>query len=328
MKRNAIAFSIAALLGMGLTTSVSAITLYETAEGDYVKLNGRIEVGGWFGKSHNDLGEEWTWYQGYADDTFADISFEGRTGDVYGVLDIDFERMTWTQDNEFQTVLDKVYVGWEFLPEHFVEFGRNDTAYDDVDSHGDFSVDSAREVKEAGDQDNTIKYQGSYNNVQMGMSYSLRGWDEYLTDSREGAVFNGYVGYFANNWSLLFGGETAKEYGEIYSLHGTYFLGDWGFGGLVSVEDRQEENGYLSQDNIIAVLSASYQITSTVEAVVTYSNISFDEEYKYYEEEQVNEDWFTVGVNYHYRPNVRLAAEVTSGGEDGTFSYAKLYYSF
>ncbi|MGF1681836.1 hypothetical protein [Photobacterium minamisatsumaniensis] len=328
MKKTVLALACAGLFGGAVSSTASAVTLYQSNDGDYVQMNGRVEVGGWFGKRRNDNGEKWTWYQGYVDDTFGDLAFKARTGDIYGVFDFDFERTPWTVDNEFQIVLDKAYVGWEFLDGHFVELGRNDTAYDDFDSHGDFSINEAVEVKEAGDQDNTVKYHGQINHWAMGVSYSLTGWDEHLTDSREGAVLNGYLGYFADSWTLLAGAETVKEHGEIYSLHGTYHLGQWDFGGLISYADRNEVNGYVSKDNTIGVASAAYQLTRQIQLVATYSNINYKEEYQYYSEEQLSDDWFTAGVNFQYRPNVRLAGEVVTGGEQGTFAYSKVYFRF
>ncbi|WP_413111549.1 hypothetical protein [Thaumasiovibrio sp. DFM-14] len=332
MKKNLLAMAIAGVCGIAIVPAASAVSLYENANGDYVSLNGRIEVGGYFGKSHTDRGDEYTHYQGFADDSFGDLAFNARSGDVYGLLDIDFERQSWTADNQFQIVLDKFYVGWEFLDGHFVELGRNDTAYDDVSDLGDFSIDGAVSISDAGDQDNTIKYFGSFGQWIAGISYSLDGWDNYKTDSREEWVLNGYVGYAADNWTVLAGAETSKEYGDHLSLHGEYRLNELSLGGLVALFDSEDENAHISSDHVLAVLSAGYQITDAIELVATYSHINFDEEYTYVEngklKKQVSDNWVTAGVRYAHTDNVTLAAEILTGSKEESYGYGKVYFRF
>lgn len=331
MKTKLIALSIASAFSM----SANALTIAENENGDSMSLYGGAEIGGWVS---NEAPKGAKHSSGYVDDSFATIGIKGQTGDFYAKFELDAERTPWTNENNMRVVIDKAYIGYNVAPNHSIEFGRTDTAYDHFDSLGDFSVNEAAEVSEAGDQDNTVKYQGQFESIKYGISYSSQGDDyeadfkptydkngkliaiedkgSYVTDSRYGAVVNGYVGYFGKELTVLFGAETVDDRGEIYSLHTKYNVGDFALGGLYSYSDRLNSN----KDSHTYVASGSYHFTDKLEGVSTFSYVD--------NESKDNDRWVTAGVNYKYARNVKLSAEAVTGGKAGTYAYAKAYYWF
>lgn len=328
------------ILAVALTTLLSgtahAATVYQNDNGDNIKVYGGAEVGGWIA---NDTPDGVNHGTNYVDDSFATIGIKGQTGDFFGKFELDAERTPWTEDNNFQLVMDKVYVGYNLAKGHSIELGRTDTAYDHYDSLGDFSVNEAAGVSEAGDQDNTIKYRGQFNNIRVGISYSMEGNDyeedirptfdkdgnvtgfedkgSYKTDSRFGEVYNGYVGYFSEQFTIIAGAETVEDRGEIYSLHGETKIGKIGLGGLFSVSDREGKG----KDTNTFVASSSYDITEQLQAVATFSHIDA-------ENSKNDDSWGTIGMNYQYAKNVKLSAEIATGTDAGTYGYAKTYFWF
>lgn len=316
-------------------TAYSATIYKDDGKQESVSLYGKFETGGFFGRKYNDVGAEWTYSDGYIDDSFMSFGIIGRTGQIYTALEFDVERTTWTEDNQFQHVIDKAYVGWDFGSGHRVEAGRTDTAYDRYDGLGDFSVyggEGSAEIDEAGDQDSTIKYEGSWSSLRFGISHSQEGWDEYETDSREGRVTNGYLGYFSKRIYILAGLEEVDDRGTIYSVHGTAHIQQWSVGAIYSVSDREEREAYNTLDSTTQVYSLRYQVSPLLDLAATYSSVDVENEtievtpdgFRLWRDDE----WHSVSAEFAYRPNVKLKAQYTSGGEMGSFSYAKLAYFF
>lgn len=324
------------LLGMLVSSSVFSATIHQDEEYEKtLDLYGKFETGGYFGRKFNDVGDKWKYGDGYVDDTFMSFGIKGQTGQVYTKLEFDVERQIWTEENEFQYVIDKAYAGWDFGNGHTIEVGRTDTAYDRYDAYGDFSVygaDGAADVEEAGDQDNTVKYEGEFIGFRFGLSYSGEGWDEYETDSREDRVINGYLGYFSDYFSLLVGMEDVHDRGEIYSIHGTAHVGDLSLGGFFSTSDRDEQEAYNTLDSQTYVLSARYALLEKLDLAVSYSSVDVEEETIEVTEDGfrlwTDDEWVSTSAEYAYRPNVKFKTQYTSGGEAGSYAYGKVVYLF
>lgn len=230
-----------------------------------------------------------------------------------------------------RVVIDKGYVGYNLpIKGHTIEFGRTDTAYDHYDAFGDFANELSAEVSEAGDQDDTIKYRGEFGAFKFGISHSLKGWDlswdadqgrdTYITDSREGAVTNGYAGYFSKAITVIAAAETVNDRGEIYSLHAAANLGDVSLGGFASISDREAAD----KDSNTYVASVKYSLTDKLSLLATGNVID--------NEAKATDSWFVAGAEYKYARNVKLAAEISHGdvlkGNQGTLGYVKAYYWF
>ncbi|WIH24884.1 hypothetical protein [Photobacterium damselae] len=333
MKKTLLAITVSSLFLCGIS---QAGTVYKNDNGDRLDIYGGAEVGGTIvgNKNKSPFGDK---SKTYVDDSFATIGIKGQTGNFYAKFELDAERTDWTYENNFRVVIDKVYVGYKFTPKQSIEFGRTDTAYDHYDAFGDFSNELADAVSEAGDQDNTIKYQGQFDNIKVGISYSAKGWDfeqdaqsmydengiflnkkgSYITDSREGEVINGYVGYFSDNFTLLAAGETVHNRGEIYSIHGKYKINKFAVGGFISYADRDGDNN----NNMTYVLSTSYDFTPKLTGYLV-GNVYNDQK------PGKDDNHAVIGAQYMYAKNIKLAAEMAVGGDEGTLGYAKAYYWF
>lgn len=340
MKKAVVALSIAAAL-TGL--NANAGTVYKKDNGDYLKVYGGAEIGGTLvfdDKKKSD-------FQGsgktYVDDSFATIGIKGQTGKFFGKFELDAERRDWTPENNFQLVIDKVYGGYTIAPKHTIEYGRTDTAYDHYDAFGDPTADLAVGVSEAGDQDNTLKYRGQFGSVKMGVSYSQRGNDaetgvyqkeddngnlidgefetrkgSYKTDSRVGQVWNGYVGYFGETFTVIGGAESVDDRGEIYSVHGEAKISAFTLGGFYSIEDREKANS----DSGKLLVSGTYQFTDKLAAYAAFNMLDHDKDSK-------DQEWGVVGAEYKYAKNVKLQGEFAAGDDStGPLAYLIAYYWF
>ena len=322
-------------VGILISNAATSATIFEGEQGETLDFIGKFETGGYFGRKYNDVGGEWTYGSGYVDDSFMSFSMTGKTGQVYTRLEFDVERQNWTADNEFQYVIDKAYAGWDFGNGHKIEVGRTDTAYDRYDSFGDFSVygdSGTADVEEAGDQDSTIKYEGEFKGIRMGISHSEEGWDENETDSREDRVVNGYIGYFTDSYTVLFGAEEVDNRGTIYSVHGEAHIGDFALGGFYSASDREEREAYNTLDSELQLISAKYNLTSKWMVALTYSVL--DVEFETIETTEsgfrvwVDDEWTEISTEYTYRPNVTFKMQLANGGESGSYGYGKVEYLF
>ena len=340
MKYSTLALTLASILSVG---AASAATIHKNDNGDNLKIYGGMEIGGTivsdtdkspFG-SVKRAADGTASYDGvndkrFVNDSFLTLGIKGQTGNIYAKFELDAEHQDWTETNSMRVVIDKAYVGYQLpMKGHCIEFGRTDTAYDHYDAFGDFANELSAEVSEAGDQDETLKYRGEFGQVKFGLSHSLEGFDEehkgkgdYITDSREGAVTNGYVGYFDKSFTIIAAAETVDERGDILSVHTEVNLGDLGLGGFVSYSDRDADN----KDSYTYVASVKYSLTDKLAFLATGNMIDAENDDK-------DVEWIVVGGEYKYAKNVKLAAEVSIGdvlknGESGALGYVKAYYWF
>ena len=322
--------------------TAQAATVYKNDNGDYMKVYGGAEVGGSIvsDTDKSPFGPDTT----FVDDSFATIGLKGQTGDIYAKFELDAERQDWTKENNMRVVIDKAYVGYKFAKGHSVEFGRTDTAYDHVDGFGDVTNELGIGISEAGDQDSTLKYRGQFGNIKVGISHSLEGWDgttdefghpekyTYETDSLFGQVTNGYIGYYADEFTVLVGAESGDET-EIYSLHGKAKLGKFTLAGLVFDETKNFDGDKSKEVNEVgANIGGKYALTDQLNllASVNYTDVDKYDDAAYYG---------VVGAEYKYARNIKLAAEVaigdvlkdktaSNGKDSGAVGYVKAYYWF
>lgn len=321
MKKAVVALSIAAAL-TGL--NANAGTVYKKDNGDYLKVYGGAEIGGTFVFDEDKGSDYQRTGKTYVDDSFATIGIKGQTGKFFGKFELDAERTNWTNENNFQLVMDKVYGGYEIAPKHTIEYGRTDTAYDHYDAFGDPTAELGIEVSEAGDQDDTLKYRGQFGSIKMGVSYSQRGWDYsaadggYKTDSREGQVWNGYVGFFGDTFTVIGAAESVDDRGDIYSLHGEAELGDFTLGGFYSISDREKANS----DSGTLLISGQYQLTEKLSGYAVFNMLDHDVDSK-------DDEYGVIGAEYRYAKNVKLQSEFSFANEaTGPLAYLIAYYWF
>jgi len=368
LKKTTLAIALAAIFAGG---AAQAATIYKNDNGDTLKLYGEVGVGGHFGPNYDygefyqspladnqdGYGEETT----YIDDSFATLGIKGNYQEVYYRLELDYERENWVGGSgDMILSIDKAFIGYNITPDHAIEVGLTDTAFDDYDKYGDFTFDTTVETGEAGDQANTVKYEGKISNIKLGVSYSYQG--ESSSGAALGDIVNGYVGYFGDTLSAVVGVEQRagsageSKYGEQQlagfglRLNVTDSLA-FGINGYIEDEDKAQDsttivdnsantnddvkvyNDYQTFRNKGALVSARYKLTEKWEVTGSYNY----EEYEAWaiKNAQNGTDldwddertWATVGVNFRPSSSVVFAIEGNVGeAAQDAYAYARVYF--
>ncbi|MFI3247160.1 MAG: porin [Ferrimonas sp.] len=348
LKKSSIALACAAL---GFAQTAAAATIYQD-NNDFINLYGEVGVGGHISANAKYSHGEFYAPKGYVDDSFATIGVNGRQGQLLYRVEMDYLRQNWEGgDGEFTLLLNKLYLGYEFLPDQIVKFGLTDTAYDDYDQYGDLTFNSMAETGEAGDQGNTIKYQGKFGQWIAGLSYTYEG--SHPSGAEYGDIVNGYLGFMSSEFSVVIGAEGrggsngTSKYGEqwLFGLGARWQADEQltlGFNGFVEDEalSTRDSNGtyleYQTFRNYGAVLSASYALTPQINLVAAGS-------YERYEAWDINSPnfdssniapqygrertWSTVGVHYWPAKNTVFALEGRLGeAPEAAYAYARVYF--
>lgn len=350
---------IAALVSALLCAStVQAATIYQDDQGNALNLYGEVGVGGHFGANY-EYGEFYA-DQGYIDDAFATLGVKGNNGNLLYRLEVDYERENWAYGTgDMVLSIDKLYLGYALDDNHYVEFGLTDTAFDDYDKWGDFTFDTTVETGEAGDQDATVKYEGTYGSVKLGTSYSYNA--ESSSGSPLGDVVNGYLGYFGDHFSAVIGlegrggSEGESKYGEQklvgfgmrYALTNSLLFGLNAFyeeediaqsKTAVDVTDPNNKiyafNDYQTLKNEGALVSAKYILTEQW-AFVGSANYESYEKWEADSEFWDGKDtdwgnsrtWGTLGVNFKPTRSSVIAIEGNLGeAAQDAYAYARVYF--
>ncbi|WP_064604769.1 porin [Photobacterium sp. J15] len=337
---------------------LQAATIYQDDNGDYLKLYGEVGVGGHFG-ADEDSGEFFS-DDSYIDDSFATMGVKGKNGEIFYRLELDYERENWKGGSGDMTLsIDKMFLGYQLNDYHYFEVGLTDTAFDDYDKWGDFTFDTTVETGEAGDQDATVKYEGTYGDFKLGTSYSYNA--KSSSGSLLGDVVNGYFGYFGERFSAVLGLE-GRNGSEGESKYGEQWLA--GFGMRVAVTDSlllgingyyEEEdiaddktvvdvsdpnnpvsvyNDYQKQKNKGALVSAKYIFNENWEMVAssnyeTYekwdeTSQQWDTKHHTWGKERI---WGTLGVNFKPTRSSVIAIEGNVGeASQDAYAYARVYF--
>lgn len=332
LKKTAICIALSALF---TGVNAQAATIYEKENGDTLKVYGEVGVGGHVGADY-DSGQFFE-DESYIDDSFATIGAKGTNDDFYYRVEIDFERENYFKgaSGDMAVVIDKVFMGYMLSDNHAIEYGLTDTALDDYDKFGDFTFDTTVETGEAGDQENTIKYEGSASDFKMGVSYSYNG--QSSSGSELGDIINGYIGYFSKYADIVVGAETRlgsdgeTKYGEqtLYTLGLRAYITDSftiGLNGFIENEDIGNDDvtsgtfaDYETTENKGALISARYKVTSKVELTASANY----EEYEGSEEDK----WGTFGISYKPSRSVVVAFEGNVGdAAQDAYLYSRVYF--
>ncbi|MDD1780306.1 OprO/OprP family phosphate-selective porin [Enterovibrio sp. ZSDZ35] len=337
--------------------AVNAIEIYQNANGDKLDLYGEVGVGGHIGANY-EYGEFYD-DQYYVDDSFATLGVKGVKDGIIYRLELDYQRENWKYaDGELALAVDKLFLGYQINDNHYVEAGLTDTAFDDYDKYGDFTLDTTVESGEAGDQDATVKYEGRFGKIKTGISYTYGA--QSSSGSELGDTVNGYIGYFGDVFSVVGGlegrGGAAGEskYGE-HSLMGLGMR--WvatdkitvGLNAFYEREDIAQEktaiditdpnnkiyayNNYQTLTNKGGLVSAKYQIDEKWNIVTSINYEAYeewDENSKYYDEETSwgnSRTWGTLGVNYKPSRSTLIAIEGNLGeSAQNAYAYARVYF--
>ncbi|MBY6187105.1 porin [Marinobacter hydrocarbonoclasticus] len=349
LRKTTIAIALASVLP---ATVCQAITLQENDNGDYLQLYGEVGVGGHIATNSDYNFDEFYDAKGYVDDSFATLGIRGQQDKFLYRLELDYQRENWLGGSgEFALDIDKLYVGYAFTPQQWIELGLTDTAFDDYDHFGDFTFNKSVETGEAGDQENTVKYQAEFDYLILGASYSYEG--KHKNGDLQGDIVNGYVGFMSELFSIVIGAEARggssgiSKYGE-QQLLGVgarlqvmpkFMLG---FNGFIEDEDLATHRAgdtfleYETFRNWGATVSAKYEYSRSLELIASYNH----EQYESWDVESPNYDfdelppefgkertWGSVGFNYWPAVNIVLSLEGRIGeAPEAGYAYARVYY--
>ncbi|WP_260261795.1 porin [Vibrio intestinalis] len=362
LKKSSVAIAISSLF---LAANASAVTIYENDSGDFVKLYGEVGVGGHIGAEY-EYGEFYK-DQEFIDDSFATMGVKGKQSKMHYRLELDYERENWAYGSgDLVLAIDKMFIGYDVYQtqnmKHYLEFGLTDTAFDDYDKWGDFTFDTTVETGEAGDQDSTVKYEGLFYQVfKVGASFTYGA--ESSSGSALGDVSNGYIGYFGDRFSVVFGiegrvgsdGESKYGKQELYGGGARFAItDDWHLG----VNFYQEEeylgsctntltdsfsgeskcvgvyNDYQKEENSGFLTSVKYIINPQWEMTGSYNYEKF-EKWELAGQERNAEPtdwdnerkWGTVGISYKPTRSSVIALEMNMGeAAQDAYAYARVYF--
>lgn len=357
MKSN---YSIATFILTAVAMSTEASTLFSSENGDYLKLYGEVGIGGHFNTNY-DYGEFYSNDESYIDDSFSTLGIRGRNGKLYYRLELDYERENWKYGSgDMVLAIDKMFIGYNLTPHHYLEIGITDTAFDDYDNWGDYTFDTTVETGEAGDQEKTIKYEGKYPfNVKAAVSFTYKGKSSSGSDL--GNITNSYIGYFTDNYSAVLGiehrngSEGKSKYGEqyLFGIGARYKVNStlhFGLNGYLEKEDISQKiivtdnnnpndiktvyNDYQTLRHKGGLLSAKYIFTSKWEM---FGSANY-ETYEHWDKNSSKWDrriyswgksrnWITAGMSFKPTKNSVLALEFSTGEAAQTaYSFARVYF--
>jgi outer membrane pore protein F len=351
LKKSTIAIAIVAMFSAG---SVSAAILDGDSQGDHVSLYGEVGVGGHF-DTHADYNHDEFWdTKGYVDDSLASMGVEGQRQQFTYRLELDYQRRNWLGgDGELELAIDKMYVGYLLTEQQWVEFGLTDTAFDDYDHFGDLTFNKAVETGEAGDQEQTVKYQAKFENLIFGTSYTYDG--EHKSGAQQGDIINGYVGWMSDFVSAVVGLETrggsngVSKYGEQkqvgagirFNLMPDLTLGLNGFLEEEDLATRKSGDAktyldYQTFTNKGVTFSAKYDLGEHWEIISSVNH----EEYEGWDLIGPNYDysklapkygkerrWASLGFNYLPARDIVLSLEGRVGeAPEAAYAFARMYF--
>ncbi|SDJ49890.1 hypothetical protein SAMN04488540_1094 [Ferrimonas sediminum] len=349
LKKTTVAIALATLFSAG---SVNAVTFELNDAGDYARLYGEVGVGGHIDTNPDYNHDEFYDTKGYVDDSFATMGMEGQRGKYRYRLELDYQRRNWLGgDGEFELAIDKMYIGYAFTDHQWIELGLTDTAFDDYDHFGDFTFNKSVETGEAGDQENTVKYQADFDHLILGASYSYEG--EHKSGALQGDIVNGYVGWMSDFLSVVVGLETRggsdgiSKYGEQQQVGLGVRLQvmpklAFGFNGFLEDEDlatRKSGDVYLGYEtfrNYGLTLTSKYDLNEKWEIIASANH----EEYEGWDLIGPNYDytdqpaeygkerrWGSVGFNYRPAKDIVLSLEGRFGeAPEAGYAYARMYF--
>ncbi|BDY05580.1 hypothetical protein F0521_26210 [Ferrimonas sp. YFM] len=349
LKKSTVAIALATLLGAG---SVHAVTLDQNGDGDYLRFYGEVGVGGHIDTNPDYNHDEFYDTKGYVDDSFATMGVTGQRKQFTYRLELDYQRRNWLGgDGEFELAIDKMYIGYAFTDQQWIEVGLTDTAFDDYDHFGDFTFNKSVETGEAGDQENTVKYQAEFDHLIFGASYTYEG--EHKSGALQGDIVNGYFGWMSDFLSVVVGLEARggsdgiSKYGEQQQVGLGVRLQVMpklalGFNGFLEDEDlatRKSGDVYLGYEtfrNYGLTLTSKYDLADRWEIIASANHEEYEgwdligPNFDYSEQPpEYGKDrrWGSIGFNYRPAKDIVLSLEGRFGeAPEAGYAYARMYF--
>jgi hypothetical protein len=304
MKKSILALAIATLT----TPSVFAAEA-GTFESD---LSGGI--GGYYNSESESFYDDWA--------TGLTVATNYTNGSIVGYLEVDL-MFNWTDDEDASGVsndtvpdVDKAWVGYT-TDYGVISYGwENDTALDKVDGAGDQTVEFGSSAGDTSDAFDVIKFEGSSEAIQYGISYFKTG--ENTGDSDSGV--NGYVGYKVDTFAV-YGGLEDREEASIASLSGYVNVGTATLGLNTWLNDAEDDDGEYEATGFYA--SAGFTVTDALTLSAGYVSESKD----YDDGGDTDSDAVNVAASYTVSDVVTVQGDIQDDG-DVTKFFLAAYYDF
>ncbi|MEF1230748.1 porin, partial [Vibrio fortis] len=183
--------------------------------------------------------------------------------------------------NEFNTDVDKAWLGYE-TDYGVLSFGwENDTALDKVDGAGDNTYEFGSSAGDASDAWNVVKFQGDTSGIAYGISYFETDEDHDAADKG----VNGYVGYESEIFNVYGGYETRDEADyQVYSVSGNSKVGelDLGVNFWINEGDKSDlvDSNTTNLETVGYYISAGYPVTEQLTLAAGYNANSTTEDGK------------------------------------------------
>ncbi|WP_095505904.1 hypothetical protein [Paraferrimonas sedimenticola] len=349
LRKTAVAIALTTLF---CASSASAVTLQESDNGDYLRLYGEVGVGGHFGTDPNYNFNEFYDTKGYVDDSRATMGILGQRSNYIYRLELDYQRRNWRGgDGEFELAIDKMYVGYVFNDNQWIQLGLTDTAFDKYDHYGDLTFNKAVETGEAGDQENTIKYEAEFDHLVYGVSYSYEG--KHKSGEPQGDIVNGYVGWMRDTVSLVVGlegrggSQGLSKYGkQMLAGAGMRFEATpkltLGLNGFIEDEDlatRKSGGVYLAYKtfrNFGVTFSGKYSLNDSWDIIASANHeqyASWDAEHPDYDYRELppkygkERRWAGLGFKHYPAEGIILSVEGRVGeAPEIAYAYARIFF--
>lgn len=199
---------------------------------------------------------------------------------------------------------NRVYVGYRFHDDLEITMGRMDSALDEYDDYGDYTVEYAMTPAEAGDVNFGIKLSDRNGDFRYGISiapesnynaskrlFKTGKYNEYANQFEKSALINGYAEYRFEHINLMSGAELTDGDGNIFMM-GAKLFGHFSIKGWHDTKkgEQGQEQGFVVS-SVIEPLEGLY-----LSAGYNFANTDLDGEEKY-----VNAGlWYEYGTDKQY----------------------------
>ncbi|GMM88709.1 porin [Vibrio fortis] len=280
MKKTLLALTIAAastsaFANVGLENAKPTFE-FDPMHKEQFSVSGAVGVGGYYDTKTNAMYDDWA--------TALTLAVSYQNNRLVGYFETDFE-FNWTTDdkdngfgvkNEFNTDVDKAWLGYE-TDYGVLSFGwENDTALDKVDGAGDNTYEFGSSAGDASDAFNVVKFQGATSGFAYGVSYFETGDDHDTADKG----VNGYVGFEHEIFNVYAGYETRDKRDEqdydVISLSGNAKLGEFTVGVNYWINDGNTKalghTDYIAGKEVTGYyLSGSYPVSDQLTLAAGYN---------------------------------------------------------
>ncbi|MBW3697788.1 porin [Vibrio sp. T187] len=302
---------------------------FDPVHKDQFSVSGSFGVGGYYDTKSNAFYDDWA--------TALTVAVSYQNNRVLGYFETDLEA-NWTTDDktnpfdvesDFNTDVDKAWLGFD-TGYGIASYGwENDTALDKVDGAGDMTYEFGASAGDASDAFNVVKFQGSTAGVAYGISY-FETADKH-SDADKG--INGYLGYEHKVFNIYAGYEERDEADfSVISLSGNANVGSitLGFNSWIDEGKNDEEVNTTDYKNSGYYLSSAYSLNDQLILAAGYGSNTTEEN----NNADIDVSYYNIAAMYTLNEradmgiDIKRDIDVESGSDEETYVFASAYYYF